>query len=157
MDRHPAVLFDLDGTLIDSRASVDRAWTRWATRHDLDPAALLPYVYGHRTIEAVSHFTPHLDVDAEARRIDNEQVADTSGVVAAPTASNLLAALDTNRWGIVTSASAQLAAARLVAAGLHQPAVLVSADDVHAGKPSPEGHLIAAARLGSGPRVVHRR
>ena len=151
MDTQLTLLFDLDGTLIDSRAPVDRMWTRWAGRHDLDPAVLLPFVYGHRTLEVVSHFTPNADVDAEVRRIDAEQVADTSGVVAAPAAAGLLASLDTARWAIVTSASAELAVARLDAAGLPRPAVLVSADHVSAGKPSPEGHLMAAERLGAEP------
>ena len=142
-----ALLFDLDGTLIDSRAAVDRVWRRWARRHGLDPASVLPFVYGHRSGETVSHFAPHLDPINEANLIDREQANDVQGVRALPSAADVLHNLEPDRWAIVTSATRELALARLRAAGLPTPVVMICADEVAAGKPAPDGYLTAATRL----------
>jgi mannitol-1-/sugar-/sorbitol-6-phosphatase len=145
------VLFDLDGTLVDSRVSVDRHWRRWARRHGLEQREVLPFVYGHRSIDTVRHFLPHVDPAAEARRVDAEQAADVADVRAIETAPDLLRALPRGRWAIVTSATRSIATARLDAAGLPFPPVLVCAEDVERGKPSPDAYLAAAAELAVAP------
>jgi mannitol-1-/sugar-/sorbitol-6-phosphatase len=148
----PPVLFDLDGTLIDSRESVERYWRRWARRRGLDPEQVLPFVHGHRTIDTIEHFAQHVDCAAEARRMDAEQAADTAGLTPIAGAAEVLEALGPTRWGIVTSGSHGLATARLRAGGLPVPQVLVCAEDVEAGKPAPDGYLAGAAKLGAAPK-----
>jgi HAD superfamily hydrolase (TIGR01509 family) len=147
-----ALLFDMDGTLVDSTAVVERTWHSFATRHGLDPARILAVSHGRRTEETVAEFAPAgTDVDAEASRLTTQEVADTEGIVEVPGAAELLASLPEGSWAVVTSAGRELAEARMRAAGVPIPAVLVCADDVTMGKPSPEGYLTAAERLGVPP------
>jgi HAD superfamily hydrolase (TIGR01509 family) len=147
-----ALLFDMDGTLVDSTAVVERTWRSFADRHGLDIARILAVSHGRRTEETVAEFAPAgVDIEAEARRLIAQQVSDTEGIVAVPGAAALLASLPAGSWALVTSAGRALAEARMYAAGLPLPPVVVSADDVTAGKPSPEGYLTAADRLGVAP------
>lgn len=143
-----AVLFDLDGVLIESTTCIVRHWQHWADRHGLDLATIMQHAHGVRTVETMRAVAPHLDVEAEAEQFTLREVADTDGVVAIVGAAALLAALPADAWGIVTSGSTALARARLVHAGLPIPAVLITADQVSQGKPSPEPYLAGAARLG---------
>jgi sugar-phosphatase len=146
-----AVLFDLDGVLVDSSASVERHWTAWAARHRLDPEAVMRVVHGHRTLDAIAQLAPHLDARAESAELDDLQAADTTGVVAMPGAAQLIAGLGLP-WAVVTSGSRGIALARLQAAALPAPEVLVSAGDVARGKPDPEGYLAAAHMLSAAPQ-----
>ncbi|MFD4522523.1 HAD-IA family hydrolase [Streptomyces sp. NPDC058470] len=150
-----ALLFDMDGTLIDSTEAVERTWRRFAARHGLDPAAILAGAHGQRTAETVAaHAPPGTDVDAETAWLVSQDVADTRGTVALPGAAELLAKLPAGRWALVTSAGRELAVRRMAAAGLPLPDVVVTADDVRRGKPDPEGYLAAAVRLGVDPRAT---
>ncbi|MEW1960755.1 HAD-IA family hydrolase [Kineococcus sp. NPDC059986] len=145
------VLFDSDGVLVDSDASVHSAWSRWARAHDLDPEHVSAMVHGRRSADTVALLiTPELQRDALAE-IDRFEVEDARQVTAMPGSADLLATLPAGTWAVVTSAVSALATARLRAAGLPLPEVLVTADDVSAGKPSPEGYRAAAARLGVDP------
>lgn len=147
-----ALLLDMDGTLVDSTAVVERTWRRFAARHGLDPAAILAGSHGRRTGETVAlHAPPGVDVAAETTRLEAEEVADVEGVVAVPGAAELLAGLPPDRWAVVTSAGRELTARRMAAAGLDLPPAVVTADDVTHGKPSPEGYIAAAGRLGARP------
>jgi 3-dehydroquinate synthase len=147
-----ALLFDMDGTLVDSTPVVERTWRSFASRHGIDVARILAVSHGRRTEETVAEFVPAgVDVKAETRRLIAQEVADTEGVVAVPGAAELLASLPVGSWALVTSAGRALAEARMAAAGLPVPPVVVSADDVTTGKPSPQGYLIAADRLGVVP------
>jgi HAD superfamily hydrolase (TIGR01509 family) len=150
-----AVLLDMDGTLVDSDAAVERAWRSWSLAHGLEPAAVLAIAHGSPSERTVRRVFPTLDdaaVAAAAQRQLDLQYDDLSDVVAAPGADVLLAALDRLAlpWAVVTSADVRLAKARLGAAGIHPP-LLVTVEDVRVGKPDPEGYLQAAARLGVGP------
>jgi mannitol-1-/sugar-/sorbitol-6-phosphatase len=144
-----AVLFDLDGVLVDSRASVERQWGRWAAEHGVDPDRIWAVMHGVRSSEVVALVAPGLDAEAEGALLDAVQAADPDGVVAVDGAATLLAALP--RWTVVTSGRRELAEARLGFAGLPAPASMVCAEDVSEGKPSPEGYLLAASRLGVAP------
>lgn len=149
-----AVLFDMDGTLIDSSVVVERTWRAFASRHGLDPDKILATAHGRRTEETVARYLPEgIDVVAETRRIVAEEVADTAGVVAVPGAAELLASLPRRRWAMVTSAGRALARRRMAAAGLPFPPVVITAEDVLAGKPAPDGYLAAADALGV-PAIV---
>jgi mannitol-1-/sugar-/sorbitol-6-phosphatase len=145
------VLLDMDGTLVDSTAVVEAMWRRFATRHDVDPARLLRYSHGRLTVDTVTAFLPDgHGVPAAAAALEAEQLRELDGIVEIPGAGRFLRALAGAgaRVGVVTSAPRELAVRRLAAAGLPVPPVLVTAEDVAVGKPSPEGYLRGAAALG---------
>jgi len=146
-----AFLFDMDGTLIDSIASANRIWRGWAIRHGLDPAPVMAAMHGVRAEETVRRYLPHGDIAAEVAAIEQAEIEDVDGIVCIAGARDLLAALPAGRWAIVTSASRALARARLAAAGLTPPPVMVTADDVARGKPEPDCFQLAARRLGFAP------
>ncbi|MET0348530.1 MAG: HAD-IA family hydrolase [Rhizobacter sp.] len=147
--RFAACLFDMDGTLLTSILAAERVWAAWARRHGLDVDAFLPTIHGVRCEDTVRRQNlPGIDVAAEVAWITAAEIADTEGVEPIPGAAEFVAALPTDRWAIVTSASRELALGRLAAAGLPVPAVMVTAEDVERGKPAPDGYQLAARRLG---------
>ncbi|WP_189316432.1 HAD-IA family hydrolase [Streptomyces brasiliensis] len=142
-----AVLFDCDGVLVDSTRDGERAWTRWAQRYDLDPARVLDGVHGRRSRETVELFLPpprRADALARIEALEIEGARQTPPMAGAHHLLND----PPMPWAIVTSASTQLVHARLHAAGLPLPPVLITGDDVDSGKPAPDGYLEAARRLG---------
>ncbi|OGT21831.1 MAG: hypothetical protein A3C55_03935 [Gammaproteobacteria bacterium RIFCSPHIGHO2_02_FULL_42_13] len=142
------LLFDMDGTLVDSTPVVERTWRRFADRYDLDLNEILDYAHGRRTLETVTHFAPaYVDIKKEATQLIAEEVADVEGIVAIAGSVNLLQALPLFQWAIVTSASRKLALRRMCAANIPIPPVLITAEDVGFGKPSPDGYLAAAQAL----------
>lgn len=145
-----AILFDLDGVLVDSSAAVERAWSRWAAEVEIGLDTVMAAVHGRRTADTIRAVAPHLDAVAEAARLEARE-ATADGVAAYPGVAQLLGSLPAGRWAVVTSGSRPLASGRLAAAGLPLPAVVVTAEDVRGGKPDPEGYLAAAAALGSAP------
>jgi sugar-phosphatase len=149
-----ALLIDLDGTLVDSHASIVRAWDGWAASYGVDPARIRAIMPGRTAVSVMREVRPDLTDAVLAREQDDlldRQVTDTAGVIALPGARRLLAALPTDRWALVTACDDRLARARLRAAGLPEPAVLVGCDTVPTSKPDPTGYLTAAARLGTDP------
>jgi sugar-phosphatase len=142
-------LFDMDGTLVDSTAAVHALWRRFAARHGLDLDTLMRLQHGRRTAETVALFA-HLGLDqqAETALLAAEELSNVAGVVEIAGAAALLRSLPPHAWAIVTSAERALALARLTAAGLPIPDVLVAAEDVAHGKPDPECYALAVARMG---------
>ena len=149
--RCSAVLFDLDGVLVDSEQVVVRTWKRWAERHRLDIPDLVRRAHGRRSIETVRELAPQLDAAAEARWLEGIESSDADGLAPLPGAAELFQGIPPDRRAVVTSGGRALAEFRLAAVGFPSPAVLISADDVQRGKPAPEGYLRAAERLGVAP------
>ncbi|MFE7595305.1 HAD-IA family hydrolase [Kitasatospora sp. NPDC057512] len=149
-----AVLLDMDGTLVNSDAVVERCFSRWAERNGLDPAEVLAVAHGRQGHATMALLLP--DRPAELNLADNERIlakerADTEGVVPVPGAAAFLASLAGLPHALVTSADLPLARIRMAAAGLPLPSVLVTAESVGASKPDPEGFLKGAADLGFAP------
>lgn len=150
-----ALLLDMDGTLVNSDAVVERVWRRWALRHGLDPEEALKVVHGRQGYATMAVLLPGRPMEqnhAENRELLAEETADLDGVVPVPGAPAFLAALAALPHALVTSADAALARARMGAAGLRMPDVRVTAESVSASKPDPEGFLKGAAELGFAPR-----
>jgi sugar-phosphatase len=143
-----AILFDLDGVLVESRPVVERQWARWAKEHGLDAAEVIHIAHGTPTIDTVRTVAPQLDAAAEASTIEQREIADLDGVRVIPGAADLLARIPPDRWAVVTSGTRVLATTRLRAVGLPVPPTLVSASDIVHGKPHPEPYLKGAAALG---------
>jgi sugar-phosphatase len=143
-----ALLFDLDGVLIDSTPAVIRVWTQWAMAHGFDPDEVVRKAHGRPSISTVREYLPHADDEAENRVVESGEIADLNGVVPLPGARELLEALPPDRWTIVTSCTRQLGTTRLRAAGLPIPPRLVTCDDVKNGKPDPEPYRKGASLLG---------
>lgn len=95
-----AVLFDLDGVLVDSAVCVERHWRRWAAEHDLDQDAIMRVAHGRPTVETIRLVAPHLPAKEEAARLDAGQAFDTDGVLAVKGAVELVRSLPPNAWAI---------------------------------------------------------
>jgi sugar-phosphatase len=143
-----AILFDMDGTLVDSTECVNRVWRQWAARHGFDAEPILELSHGRPTAETIQLIAPHLGTAEEIQGLETAELEDREGIKAVRGAASFVSRLPSDRWAVVTSASQRLARIRLELAGLPVPAVLVSADDVRRGKPDPEPYLLAARLLG---------
>jgi sugar-phosphatase len=143
-----AVLFDCDGVLVDSRGICRDTWTQWATRMGVPSKSIVERLQGRPIREAMSELIPSDRLDGEVEWFEAMELRFASAVRAAPGARRVVNGLPGRKWAVVTSASRVLARARLAAAGLTLPRVLISADDVKAGKPSPDCYSLAASRLG---------
>lgn len=146
--RCAALLFDLDGVLIDSTPAVARVWTRWAIAHGFDPTDVVARAHGRPSLTTVRELLPHADHEAENREVERCEIEDLNGVIPLPGATELLASLPANRWTIVTSCTRALALVRIQAAGLPLPPKIVTSTDITRGKPDPEPYLKGAATLG---------
>lgn len=144
-----AVLFDMDGTVVESTAVGVAIWTELAERHGLPVAEVVEYQYGRPARDTLSRFLPAgVELEPVLAELNHRELTWLDGIAEVPGARRLLDALPRDRVAIVTSASRPLAVARLTAAGLDVPAVLIGCDDVAVGKPDPECYREAARRLG---------
>ncbi len=143
-----AILFDLDGTLVDSRRSIDLAYKAWCGAHGLDFKKVLSEAHGRRTIDTVRLLLPHKDLRTETARLEDLECNEVEGLVALSGAGELINHLESTHWAIVTSGSRRLATHRLNHCGIKRPSVFITAEDVVQGKPDPEGYMKAADLLG---------
>ncbi|MGW2960048.1 HAD-IA family hydrolase [Streptomyces sp. NPDC001220] len=149
-----ALLLDMDGTLVNSDAVVERIWRRWSERHGLDGDEVMKVVHGRQGHASMAVLLPDRPVQqnlADNARMLAEETADMDGVVEVPGAAAFLASLHGLPHALVTSADVALSTARMAAAGLPLPAVRITAESVGASKPDPEGFLKGAAELGVAP------
>lgn len=145
-----AVLFDLDGVLVDSTRYVEQQWRRWAVAKGLAPEPFLLVCHGRRALETIQLAAPHLDAKAEVAAFVPDG-PEPEGLDPVEGAARLLQQLPAGSWAVATSGTRATALARLAGAGLPIPDVLVCAEDVVHGKPSPDVYLMAAARLAARP------
>ncbi|MFL5913200.1 MAG: HAD-IA family hydrolase [Gaiellaceae bacterium] len=152
---YSAVLLDLDGTLVDSQASIDRAWSEWCRRYDVDHSEVAHLVQGRTAVDLIGTVRPgwpRARVTEAARFQLQVQEEDPEPGTAAAGARELLEALASeSRWAVVTACSERLARHRLASSGLPEPRVLVSVEDVARGKPDPEPYLVGAGRSDADP------
>ncbi|MEU8778163.1 HAD-IA family hydrolase [Streptomyces sp. NPDC048606] len=149
-----ALLLDMDGTIVNSDAVVERCWREWAVSHGLDPQEALKVVHGRQGYATMAILLPERPMElnhAENAVMLARETADTEGVVPVGGAPAFMAAIADLPHALVTSADAALAAARMTAAALPMPDVRVTAESVGASKPDPEGFLKGAAELGFDP------
>ncbi|PNB48017.1 MULTISPECIES: HAD family hydrolase [Pseudomonas] len=147
-----AFLFDMDGTVLNSIAAAERIWSAWAVRHGVNVETFLPTIHGVRAIDTITRLNlPGVDAEAQAAFITEAEIEDVEGIVEIPGAAAFLKSLPADRWAMVTSAPRDLALRRMAAAGIPEPAVMITAEDVSAGKPDPAGYRLAAKRLGLEP------
>jgi mannitol-1-/sugar-/sorbitol-6-phosphatase len=142
-----AIVFDLDGVLVDSAAYVEQQWRRWASARGLRPEPFLHVCHGRRALETIRIAAPHLDAEAEVRALEPGDEPDAGAIGPMAGAARLLAALPEGTWAVATSGPRVGAMARLRRAGLPVPPVLVCAEDVSSGKPSPDAYLQASRGL----------
>jgi len=146
-----ALLFDMDGVLINSTPAVARVWRRWAIERGFNPEEVVARAHGRPSLTTVREYLPQADHEAENREVERREIEDLEGVVPLPGALELLASLPFDRWTIVTSCTHALAEVRIKAAGLPLPAKLVTANDITNGKPHPDTYLKGASILGFSP------
>jgi sugar-phosphatase len=148
-----ALLFDLDGVLVDSTSVVVRAWREWAGRRGLDAERILEIAHGRRTAETIRLIAPDLDAEAETRALERAEAGNLDGVLEIAGALDLVSSLPEGSWTVVTSGTRELATARIKHVGLPLPERFVTADDVENGKPHPEPYLKGAEILGTRPEA----
>lgn len=149
-----ALLLDMDGTLVNSDAVVERCWRRWAARQGLDGDTVMHVVHGRQGHLSMAILLPDRPMEknlAENLAMLAEETADVDGVVEIAGAAAFLASLAGLPHALVTSASHELTLTRMTAAGLAMPELAITAESVSASKPDPEGFLKAAAELGVDP------
>jgi sugar-phosphatase len=141
-------LLDCDGVLVDSLEAVEKSWRQLCEEYSLDADALMAVVHGRPARTTIAEFVEESRRDEALARVDELELAMAGSTVALPGTADFMAALPEGRWAVVTSGGRELTLAKLRAAGLPTPEVLVSADDVTHGKPDPEPYLTGASRLG---------
>lgn len=148
-----AIIFDLDGVLIDADAVYERHWKRWAAEHNVALEDVLSVHHGRPAMRTIEVVAPEMDAAEAARRFNAGLAADRdlTGIVAFEGVAGLVGSLQANRWAIATSAPRGVAVVRLEYLGLPLPEVFVTIDDVASGKPAPDPYLLAAQRLGYEP------
>ena len=143
-----ALLFDLDGVLINSTPAVARVWRRWAVEHGFNPDEVVARAHGRPSLTTIREYLPNADHEVENREVERREIEDLNGVVPLPGALDLLSSLPEDRWTIVTSCTRPLAEVRIKAAGLPLPRKMITSNDIEHGKPHPEPYLKGASVLG---------
>ncbi|OBZ81711.1 Sugar phosphatase YfbT [Choanephora cucurbitarum] len=148
-----AVVFDLDGTLVDTTPQVIKFWTELAKENNIDPAQVLATSHGRRTIETLERWMPHLATVEHVMALEEKLASDKEGVVLLPGVMDLLNKIDPDDWTICTAGTFPMAIGRLNQFGIKAPPKMVTGDKLSFGKPHPEGYLLAAHYLNRDPKA----
>jgi len=148
-----ALLVDMDGTLIDSTAAIEVGWRSFAEHWGLDPDELLSQIHGRRAADVIARYASQLPISPEQAIADlPRRIGEAlSDVVALPGALHLLRSTPTDRLVVVSSATRAEIVLRLAAARLPRAPLMVGADDVDRGKPSPDPYRRGVQMLGLEP------
>jgi sugar-phosphatase len=146
-----ALLFDLDGVLVDSTPAVTRVWASWALEHGFDPEEVVRMAHGRTSLSTIIELLPNGNHAAEDRDVERREIEDVDGVIPLPGALELLHTLPPHRWAVVTSGTRPLAEVRIRAAGLPLPKHFVTASDITRSKPDPQPYLLGAKSVGCAP------
>jgi len=147
-----AILFDMDGVLVDSTPAVGRVWSQWAREHGFDPKETVHRAHGRPSMATIRELLPDADHEAENREVERREILDVDGVIPLPGVVEFLASLPAERWTIVTSCTRPLAEVRIRTAGISAPDRIITAQDIKIGKPDPEPYLKGASMLGFAPQ-----
>ncbi|KAI8377249.1 HAD-like domain-containing protein [Blakeslea trispora] len=142
-----AIIFDLDGTLIDTTPLVERFWTELAIQNNIEPAQILATSHGRRTIETLERWMPHLATQDYVVAFEDKMAMEREGVSLLPGVMNLLSQINPEDWTINTAGTFRMASTRLSQFGIQLPKEMVTGDKLTLGKPHPEGYLLAAKVL----------
>ena len=146
-----ALLFDLDGVLVNSKKCAEFHWLQWARNHQVDETEILRHAHGGRPIEIIHHVAPHLNAGIEASAFEERDALDTFGLERIDGADKIIQSIPDGAYAVVTSTTQRTAITRLTFCGLPIPTILITADAVKSGKPAPEPYLIAAKKLRLAP------
>jgi sugar-phosphatase len=152
--RDGAVIFDLDGTLVDSNAVVERHWAAWAREKSIDLRLAMEVAHGRPALQTMRMFIPDTTVE-ESRAFDASEAADLDGVKPVPGAREAIEQCERQSipWAIVTSGTVPMATNRLNACGFPIPRVFVTVEQTERGKPAPDPFLRAATLLKIAPAL----
>ena len=146
-----AIIFDMDGVIIDSSTVVEKVWSEWAMENKIPWENVKNYIHGKRTVETIRQFAPELDEEAVVKTIEDKQAEDINNICIGKGVIDFLEITKNCIWAIVTSNTRTAALNKLKIVQFNPPDVLITGDDVRNGKPSPEGYLMAASTIGVAP------
>jgi sugar-phosphatase len=146
-----AILFDLDGVLVDSQRAVELVWREWGRLRNRDPEPFIAMAHGRRTSETLRMVAPDLDAQTEAAVLDRMEEECTEGLIPGRGAIDLVRGIPLGRWGVVTSGHRHVATLRLTSVGIPIPPVLITGDQVSRGKPDPEPYRQGVKMMGCAP------
>src|SRR5215208_7214125 len=135
-----AILFDLDGTLVESTFFIESLWQDWGMQHGVAPQRMSEVMHGRPAMEIINIVAPHLSTHEEIYALETDEISHMDGMNVYPGALELLKGLPAKQWAIVTSGSLRVASARLNYGKLPTPDVFITADDVKVGKPAPDAY-----------------
>lgn len=147
MKNYAKFIFDMDGTLVDSKDAVEKAWSLWALEHNINVDHILAISHGRPADEVIKELMPQLNIKQEVTKLEAIEMNHVDSVKPVRGAIAFLNKLNDHDWAIFTSAPRELAVQRLMAASIPVPQILVTVEDVRKGKPDPEGYKLTAKRL----------